>query len=85
MVVAVSVVAATMAGRTVGIEAAAVSLPLDLDVRSIAPMPDRPVGIAHPVVVTFNGPIANREAAERALRITSTPAMTGKYEWLEDN
>jgi lipoprotein-anchoring transpeptidase ErfK/SrfK len=85
MVVAVSVVAATLAGRPIGVEATAVSLPVDLDVRSIGPAPGKPVGIAHPVVVTFNGPIANRRAAERALGITSAPAMTGTYEWTDDN
>lgn len=85
MVVAVSVVAATLAGLTTGVETTAVSLPLDLDVRSIAPTPDKPVGIAHPVVVTLDGPIANRQAAERALGITSVPVMTGKYEWIDDN
>ncbi len=85
MVVAVSVVGATLTGHAVDVESTAVSLPLELDVRSIAPSPDRPVGIAHPVVVTFNGPVANREAAERALGITSTPPMTGKYEWLDNN
>ncbi|MCV7085089.1 hypothetical protein H7H52_04990, partial [Mycolicibacter hiberniae] len=85
MVVAVSVVGATLAGHAVGVETTAFSLPLDLSVRSIAPAPDKPVGIAHPVVVTFNGPIADRHAAERALGITSTPPMTGKYEWLDNN
>ncbi len=85
MVVAVSVVAATLAGHATGVETTAVSLPLDLDVRSIAPTPDTPVGIATPLVVTLNGPIANRQAAERALGITSTPAMTGTYEWIDDN
>jgi lipoprotein-anchoring transpeptidase ErfK/SrfK len=42
------------------------------------------VGVAHPVVVTFRAPVTNRHAAERALRITSTPAMTGKYQWLDN-
>ncbi len=85
MVVAVSVVEAALAGHVVGVETTAVSLPLDMSVRSIAPMPDRRVGIAHPVVVTFNEPVADRGTAERALGITSTPPMTGRYEWLDNN
>jgi len=85
IVVAVSVVGATLAGHAVDVETTAVSLPLDVSVRSIAPAPDKPVGIAHPVVVTFKGSIADRHAAERALAITSTPPMTGKYEWLDNN
>ncbi|MBF9318152.1 L,D-transpeptidase [Mycobacteroides chelonae] len=85
IVVAVSVVGATLAGHPDGVDTTAVSRPLEWDIRSIAPAPDKAVGIAHPVVVTFNGPIADRPAAERSLSITSTPAMTGKYEWLDSN
>ncbi len=43
------------------------------------------VGVAHPVVVTFSAPVADRRAAERAIDIKSTPAMTGEFEWLENN
>lgn len=43
------------------------------------------VGVAHPVVVTFNAPVADRRAAERAIDLKSTPAMTGKFEWLKDD
>jgi lipoprotein-anchoring transpeptidase ErfK/SrfK len=43
------------------------------------------VGVAYPVVVTFRTPIADRHAAERAIDIKSTPAMTGKFEWLDDD
>jgi lipoprotein-anchoring transpeptidase ErfK/SrfK len=53
-------------------------------VESISPSGDV-VGVAHPVVVTFNEPVANRRIAERALGIESTPAMTGRYVWLGDD
>ena len=43
------------------------------------------VGVAHPVVVTFSAPVVDRRAAERALDIKSVPAMSGKYDWLENN
>jgi lipoprotein-anchoring transpeptidase ErfK/SrfK len=43
------------------------------------------VGVAHPVVVTFTAPVANRLAAERAIGITSTPEMSGTYEWLKND
>lgn len=85
IVVAASVVGATLAGHPGGVDTTAVSLPLELDIRSVAPTPDESVGIAHPVVVTFAEPVANRQAAEQSLGITSTPAMTGKYEWLDSS
>ena len=40
------------------------------------------MGVAHPVVVTFSAPVANRHAAERAIEVKTAPAMTGKFEWL---
>jgi lipoprotein-anchoring transpeptidase ErfK/SrfK len=43
------------------------------------------VGVAHPVVVTFSAPVVDRRTAERTLDIRSTPAMTGKFEWLDDD
>lgn len=52
-------------------------------IASVSPTSAQAVGIAHPVVVTFRAPVANRPAAEQALKITSTPPMTGKYEWLD--
>ena len=35
--------------------------------------------------MTFGAPVANRLAAERAIDIKSTPAMTGKFEWVDSN
>ncbi len=52
-------------------------------ISSVLPRPGAVVGVAHPVVVTFKAPITDRAAAERALGITTTPAMTGRYEWLD--
>lgn len=52
-------------------------------IASVMPAQDAVVGVAHPVVVTFRTPVTDRRAAERALDIESTPAMTGKFEWLE--
>jgi lipoprotein-anchoring transpeptidase ErfK/SrfK len=75
------VVAATVASPTARVETTAVVRPLDSTIESIQPIGDEPVGVAHPVVVTFNGPVANRTSAERALRIAATPAMTGRFEW----
>lgn len=85
LVLAVVVVATTVAGRPAGVESTAIRLPINSDVESVAPVPGAVVGVAHPVVVTFRGPIANRPAAEHALGVTSEPAMTGRFEWLDND
>ncbi|MCV7300078.1 L,D-transpeptidase [Mycobacterium barrassiae] len=54
-------------------------------VASVLPVPGSVVGVAHPVVVTFRAPVTDRRAAERAIGIKSVPAMTGKFEWVENN
>lgn len=54
-------------------------------IASVMPEPGDVVGVAHPVVVTFTAPVTNRIAAERAIGIRSTPAMTGRFEWLDNN
>ena len=53
-------------------------------IASVQPTRGEVVGVAHPVIVTFNAPIADRRAAERAIDITSAPAMTGKFQWLDN-
>ena len=54
-------------------------------IASVLPTSGQVVGVAHPVVVTFSAPVADRRAAERAIDIKSAPAMTGEFEWLESN
>jgi len=54
-----------------------------LTIASVLPARGQVVGVAHPAVVTFRRPVANRRAAERALEVKSAPAMTGTYEWLD--
>lgn len=80
---AAAVVAATVAMPTADVETTAISRPLYSVIKSIQPTGQEAVGVAHPVVVSFNGPIADRAAAERALAIRSTPEMSGTFEWLE--
>lgn len=53
-------------------------------IASISPTDGQVVGVAHPVVVTFEAPVVDKRAAERLLDITSTPAMTGTFEWLDN-
>lgn len=80
----VGIVATVVAGPA-GVGLAAVNQSLGLAIASVQPKPGDVVGVAHPVVVTFNAPVANRLAAERALDISSTPAVTGRFDWLESN
>jgi len=53
-------------------------------IASVLPAPGDVVGVAHPVVVTFRAPVSDRRAAELAIGITSSPAMTGTFEWLDN-
>ncbi len=81
-VLAVTAIAVSVFAGPVGNSMAAVSRVNHVDIVSVQPESGPAVGVAHPVVVTFAGPIANRPAAERAIDITSAPAMTGRFEWL---
>ena len=86
-VLAVVGVAAAVVVAPAGVSLAAANQPQGLAIASVLPTNGQVVGVAHPVVVTFRTPItnsANRRAAERAVDVKSTPAMTGKFEWLDN-
>ena len=76
---------ATVLTGPAGTGLAAVNETATLAIASVLPEPGDVVGIAHPVVVTFSRPVANRRAAERVLDISSTPAVGGRFVWLESN
>ncbi len=79
-------IAVTAVAGPAGVRLAAVSLsPGYFAIASVLPTRGEVVGVAHPVVVTFSRPIADRHAAERAIEVKSAPAMTGKFEWLDYN
>ncbi|WP_322857484.1 L,D-transpeptidase [Mycobacterium shigaense] len=77
-------IAASAIAEPPGVQLTAASRSSDLAIASILPTPGEVVGVAHPVVVTFDAPVANRHAAERAIHLTSTPAITGKFDWLDN-
>lgn len=79
-VVATSVVAAPTDQST-----AAAYRPAGESIASILPTRGQVVGVAHPIVVTFGAPVHDKRAAERAVDIASLPAMTGRFEWLEND
>ena len=43
------------------------------------------VGIAAPIIVQFDGPIADKAAVEKALVVTTNPPMEGAWAWLPDD
>jgi lipoprotein-anchoring transpeptidase ErfK/SrfK len=42
------------------------------------------VGVAAPVIIQFDAPIADKAAVERALTVTTEPAVEGSWAWLPD-
>jgi lipoprotein-anchoring transpeptidase ErfK/SrfK len=54
-------------------------------VTSIQPADGAVVGVAHPVIVTFTGPVRDRAAAERAIKITAPNHVTGHFNWVDNN
>ncbi|BDX32346.1 hypothetical protein TUM20985_28930 [Mycobacterium antarcticum] len=42
------------------------------------------VGVAKPIVVNFQRPIADRELAEQAVHISSDPPVPGKFYWMSN-
>lgn len=64
---------------------AAASQPPGGAVVSILPASGAVVGVAHPVVVRFAGPVIDHRAAERSVAVRTDPPMTGSFEWVADN
>src|SRR4051812_42670544 len=60
------------------------AIPSKPAIASVAPSQGEVVGVGHPVVVTFSAPVSDKRAAERAIDITSSPATTGSFKWLDD-
>ena len=83
--VVVILIAATVVAGPTGVSRAAVNQSSRFAIASVLPTRGEVVGVAHPLVVTFSAPVANRHAAERAVEIKSAPAMTGKFEWLDND
>ena len=52
---------------------------------SIAPLDGATVGVAMPIIVTFDIPVKNKAAIERKLEVESKPKVEGTWSWLSDN
>ena len=51
---------------------------------SFNPVNGSMVGVAKPIIINFQRPIADRPMAEQAVHITSTPPVPGKFYWMSD-
>ena len=78
-------VAASVVTAPAAVSPAAANQSYRSAIASVLPTRGEVVGVAHPVVVTFSAPVADRHAAERAIEVKSAPAMTGKFEWLDND
>ncbi|WP_319458026.1 MULTISPECIES: L,D-transpeptidase [unclassified Mycobacterium] len=83
-VLAISVIAAAVVADPTDARLAALNQSIPPAIASVLPRQGEVVGVAHPVVVTFNAPVTDRRMAERAIEIESAPAMTGKFQWLDN-
>jgi len=84
-VVAALGIAASVVADPSGVSSAATNPLQTFAIASIQPSASQVVGVAYPVTVKFRTPVANRRAAEQALKIQATPSMTGKFEWLDND
>ena len=84
-VLAAMAVAASVVAVPAGSSLAAANQSPGFAIASVQPTRGEVVGVAHPVVVNFNAPVANRHAVERAIEVTSVPAMTGTFDWVDDD
>jgi lipoprotein-anchoring transpeptidase ErfK/SrfK len=78
-------IAASAVTGPAGVSLAAANQSHGLAIASVLPTRGAVVGVAHPVVVTFRVPVANRHAAESAIDVKSAHPMTGKFDWLDNN
>src|SRR5574340_41882 len=58
--------------------------PANFTAPSVNPGNGEVVGVAQPIIIRFNEAIGDRAAAERAIRITSTPPVAGHFYWFGD-
>ena len=52
---------------------------------TISPGDGALVGIAKPIVISFNAPVADRALAEQAIHVSSDPPVPGHFYWMNDS
>lgn len=56
-----------------------------VEVASVYPAADETVGVAQPVMIRFDRPVADRARAEASVAIRSAPAVDGKFYWVGED
>lgn len=79
----VAVVALTASAAT-GSAASAPSV-AGVAVAAVSPAAGSTVGVAHPITVTFAGPVPDRSAAQRSIKVVAPREIGGRFEWTADN
>lgn len=55
-----------------------------LRIESVTPSDGAKVGVAHPLVVAFTKPVANRRVIQSALKVTTSRPVEGAWYWVDD-
>ena len=58
--------------------------PKNLTMPYVLPNKGEVVGVGQPIAIRFDENIANRAAAERAIKVTTTPKVEGAFYWLNN-
>lgn len=83
-VLAVTAAAVVVAPPPVG-SGTAESTSMDRKVAMVRPGPEQVVGVGHPVLVGFSGPVEDRAAAERSIAVSTSRPVEGEFTWLTDS
>ena len=51
---------------------------------AIYPLDGMKVGVAQPLQITFSEPVLNRDAVEKAIKVTSTSGQAGDFHWFSN-
>jgi lipoprotein-anchoring transpeptidase ErfK/SrfK len=82
----------TYSGKATGTDGKTVELkggfntvtPASQNRATLFPSDNQTVGVAAPIMVKFDAPVADRAAAQKALTVTNTANVTGTWAWLSD-
>jgi lipoprotein-anchoring transpeptidase ErfK/SrfK len=82
---AMAAAAVTLAASISPAWTSSASSALPADVLSVTPSSGEPVGVAHPVTVTFGEQVANTAEAEQSIEFATSSPIEGTFTWLNDH
>ncbi|MFD4366782.1 Ig-like domain-containing protein [Rhodococcus sp. NPDC058521] len=68
-----------------GLPAAPEEAPANFSAPSLNPGNGEVVGVAQPIIISFNESIDDRAAAERAIKVSTEPDVEGSFYWTSDS